>query len=181
MGLATGQKRKRNGVDAAATDAAAASKKSKKIKNPPPVVEPEEEEEEDDVEGDDDESAEEESDGADESEDEAEPADEGSGDEGSDIDDNVEDLPTDGGLLLPPTAESQTFDELKLSEKTMKAIGEMGFTKMTSIQRSVRLPAPRSSPRFPANPPPYRLFPRSSLARTCSVRPRPALARPSLS
>ncbi|KAF7533127.1 hypothetical protein G7054_g7376 [Neopestalotiopsis clavispora] len=40
-------------------------------------------------------------------------------------------------LTLPPGAESNanTFDELKLSERTMKAITEMGFTKMTEIQR----------------------------------------------
>ncbi|PNY28708.1 ATP-dependent RNA helicase HAS1 [Tolypocladium capitatum] len=134
MGLATGQKRKRNGVDAAAVDASATSKKSKNMEIPPPAVEPEEGQ--DDIESDDDGSSEEEVEGAGEFGDEAETAGEGSADEGSNMEDNAEDLPADGGLLLPPTTESQTFDELKLSEKTMKAIGEMGFTKMTSIQRS---------------------------------------------
>ena len=41
------------------------------------------------------------------------------------------------GTLLPPSVstDAQAFSELNLSEKTMKAIGEMGFTKMTEIQR----------------------------------------------
>lgn len=41
------------------------------------------------------------------------------------------------GSLLPPsvTTDAQAFSELNLSDKTMKAIGEMGFTKMTEIQR----------------------------------------------
>lgn len=41
------------------------------------------------------------------------------------------------GNLLPPTvaANAQDFSELNLSEKTMKAINDMGFTKMTEIQR----------------------------------------------
>jgi ATP-dependent RNA helicase DDX18/HAS1 len=39
--------------------------------------------------------------------------------------------------LLPPdvTTNAQAFSELALSEKTMMAIEEMGFTKMTEIQR----------------------------------------------
>jgi len=39
--------------------------------------------------------------------------------------------------LLPPdiSTTAQDFSELNLSERTMKAIGEMGFTKMTEIQR----------------------------------------------
>ncbi|KAL2127458.1 hypothetical protein VTI74DRAFT_10693 [Chaetomium olivicolor] len=42
----------------------------------------------------------------------------------------------DGSLLPPPVAtNAQAFSELNLSEKTMKAIEEMGFTKMTEIQR----------------------------------------------
>ncbi|KAF5020245.1 hypothetical protein F66182_7723 [Fusarium sp. NRRL 66182] len=47
------------------------------------------------------------------------------------------DLPDGGKLTLPPVAgaEAQSFDELNLSEKTMKAIKEMNFTKMTEIQR----------------------------------------------
>ncbi|TLS23173.1 uncharacterized protein PpBr36_06120 [Pyricularia pennisetigena] len=42
-----------------------------------------------------------------------------------------------GDLTLPTTAESeaQAFSELNLSENTMKAIEDMGFTKMTEIQR----------------------------------------------
>lgn len=45
-------------------------------------------------------------------------------------------LKNDGNLLPPSvTTNAQDFSELGLSEKTMKAIGEMGFTKMTEIQR----------------------------------------------
>ncbi len=41
------------------------------------------------------------------------------------------------GSLLPTSVstDAQAFSELNLSDKTMKAIGEMGFTKMTEIQR----------------------------------------------
>lgn len=41
--------------------------------------------------------------------------------------------------ILPPAAESQAFEHLNLSEKTMKAIKDMEFTQMTEIQRRVRL------------------------------------------
>ncbi|KAK8107284.1 putative ATP-dependent Helicase [Apiospora kogelbergensis] len=48
------------------------------------------------------------------------------------------DLP-DGGsnLTLPPVADldAESFAQLNLSEKTMKAIEEMGFTSMTAIQK----------------------------------------------
>lgn len=135
--LAATKKRKRNGVDAVA-DAAAATKKSKKVKAPPPkeVEESEEESEDEDeneeeVEEDDEDGSE----GADNSQDED--GSEASDDEqGSDLRaDRV--LPADATPLVPLASDSQTFDELKLSDKTMKAIGEMGFTKMTTIQRSV--------------------------------------------
>lgn len=46
------------------------------------------------------------------------------------------DLPTDGAPSLPGTEfMPQSFAELNLSEKTSKAIQEMGFTKMTEIQQ----------------------------------------------
>jgi ATP-dependent RNA helicase DDX18/HAS1 len=46
-------------------------------------------------------------------------------------------LPQGDGALLPPSISSnaQDFSELQLSDKTMQAISEMGFTKMTEIQR----------------------------------------------
>jgi ATP-dependent RNA helicase DDX18/HAS1 len=49
----------------------------------------------------------------------------------------LEDVPKSDGALLPPSVSTnaQAFSELNLSDKTMKAIGEMGFTKMTEIQR----------------------------------------------
>ena len=46
------------------------------------------------------------------------------------------DLPTDSTPSLPGTeSTAQNFSELNLSEKTNKAIQEMGFTSMTEIQR----------------------------------------------
>ncbi|GAB1312598.1 ATP-dependent RNA helicase [Madurella fahalii] len=49
----------------------------------------------------------------------------------------LDEAPKDDGSLLPPpiSTDAQAFSELNLSEKTMKAIAEMGFTKMTEIQR----------------------------------------------
>lgn len=46
-------------------------------------------------------------------------------------------VPTQNNLSLPPAAgtAAQGFADLNLSEKTMKAIDDMGFTKMTEIQR----------------------------------------------
>jgi len=134
--LAATKKRKRNGVDAVA-DAAAATKKSKKVKAPPPkeVEESEEESEDEDEVEEVEEDAEDGSEAADNSQDEdgSEASDE---EQGSDLRaDRV--LPADATPLVPLASDSQTFDELKLSDKTMKAIGEMGFTKMTTIQRSV--------------------------------------------
>lgn len=50
---------------------------------------------------------------------------------------NGDEVPAAIDSLLPPdvSTNAQAFSELKLSEKTMKAIEEMGFTKMTEIQR----------------------------------------------
>lgn len=50
---------------------------------------------------------------------------------------NQADLPSQAHLSLPQAAGSDvsTFNELPLSEKTLKAIEEMGFTKMTEIQK----------------------------------------------
>ncbi|OAQ65144.1 ATP-dependent RNA helicase DDX18 [Pochonia chlamydosporia 170] len=133
MGDGVAKKRKRNGVEAV-VDASAKPIKSKKAKNPPPEIEPEENDE-DQV--DDDMSDEEEEQSAEEGPEigsDAEDAEDGDGDDAAD--DTVGELPTDGAPILPPTAESELFDQLKLSEKTMKAITEMGFTKMTAIQRT---------------------------------------------
>lgn len=46
-----------------------------------------------------------------------------------------EELPSQTHLPQEAGAELQEFRELKLSEKTIQAIDEMGFTKMTEIQR----------------------------------------------
>ncbi|KAK4166701.1 P-loop containing nucleoside triphosphate hydrolase protein [Cladorrhinum sp. PSN259] len=59
----------------------------------------------------------------------AEPAQQNGGDE-------MELTNPDAPLIAPPVDTNATdFTELNLSEKTMKAIEEMGFTKMTEIQR----------------------------------------------
>ena len=50
--------------------------------------------------------------------------------------DEMELVNPDAPLVAPPVNTNATdFTELNLSEKTMKAIEEMGFTKMTEIQR----------------------------------------------
>lgn len=137
-GATLNNKRKRNQTDATADS----SKKSKKLKNPPPA-EPKEDEEEV--------SEEEESRYEDavsnlEQENDNEGGESDAG-EGSDLEDKPAAKDTDGDVIpassapiLSTLAESDKFEDLKLSEKTMRAIQEMGFTKMTSIQRSVRPP-----------------------------------------
>lgn len=59
------------------------------------------------------------------------------GAKGGDDDDNEDEEPAAIDSLLPPdiSTTAQDFAELSMSEKTMKAIQEMGFTKMTEIQR----------------------------------------------
>lgn len=131
MGDGIAKKRKRNGAEPV-VDAAALSKKTKKAKKPAPKIEPEEDE--DESQEDDDVNEEEDEESAGEGIDGAEDVD----NEDDDANDTVADLPTDGAPILPPTAESEMFEQLKLSDKTMKAIEEMGFTKMTPIQKTVR-------------------------------------------
>ena len=127
-------------------DTAVVAQKTKKAKKPAPVA-PREEIEDDDVsddenllENDDD------VDSDDNDEDEAEEADpETNGAAAAEEDeddveaDGEDELPTESGPLVPLTTDCESFEDLKLSEKTMLAIKEMGFSKMTSIQRSVGL------------------------------------------
>ncbi|GKU04788.1 atp-dependent rna helicase has1 [Fusarium langsethiae] len=105
-------------------------KKSKKVKR----AEPEPRDEPEDDSSDEEEEALKEA----EVEDESDEADEDAeaSKSGDEEEDNT-DLPDGGKLTLPPVAgaEAQSFEELNLSEKTMKAIKEMKFTKMTEIQR----------------------------------------------
>ncbi|KAF9878464.1 ATP-dependent RNA helicase HAS1 [Colletotrichum karsti] len=132
---ANGAKSSSGKRSAASAPAAAQPKKQKRTKEPEP-------------EADSDDSA------SDEEEDEEETAenfkdteapsdDEGAG---SDLDDDVKapaapsksssDLPNADSLALPTVgAEAHDFSQLNLSERTMKAIKDMGFTKMTEIQR----------------------------------------------
>lgn len=139
----TGNKKRKfkdaNGVKATngKRSAPVVPQKSKKVKRtePEPREEPKiepssDEEDEDEVEDN------EESDEADEEEDDSKSGD-GEEEEEEDSKEDNTDLPDGGQLTLPPvaSAEAQSFEELKLSDKTMKAIKEMGFTKMTEIQR----------------------------------------------
>jgi len=106
-------------------------KKSKKVKRAEP-------EPEDDASSEEEEALKELEDESDEADEDAEVS--KSGDEEEEDKDNAEDntdLPDGGKLTLPPVAgaEAQSFEELNLSDKTMKAIKEMKFTKMTEIQR----------------------------------------------
>jgi ATP-dependent RNA helicase DDX18/HAS1 len=131
------KKRKyKDGKGAKAQTTAAASSKAKKLKRDPT---PEESDAENDSDGS--------SPAIDNEEPEAEDAssDEEGGQAEQDGDDTEKQngaeeldgiLKGDGSLLPPSVSTSaQAFSELNLSEKTMKAIGEMGFTKMTEIQR----------------------------------------------
>ncbi|KAL8412558.1 hypothetical protein RB596_001679 [Gaeumannomyces avenae] len=116
------------------------SKKSKKskaaepvVEAPPPVEEPEASEGQDDeAEWSDDDSA-----AGDDSPADDAPADaDGDGDGDEELPDADDVQPS--GLSLPEASDAtaaQAFDELGLSENTMKAIKEMGFDKMTEIQR----------------------------------------------
>ncbi|KAK6189281.1 Fructose-2,6-bisphosphatase [Pestalotiopsis sp. IQ-011] len=136
---ANGSKPAKSGKPTKAAAPAVLEKKSKKVKRVEPeepveelnedeVEEDEEEEEEEDNASDDDDAAEESEDAEDENE-----IDEVAAKVTANGDNPLE----DGSLTLPPGVESNAsnFDELKLSERTMKAIKEMGFTSMTEIQR----------------------------------------------
>ena len=140
MDFASNKKRKfkdANGVKATngKRSAPAVPQKTKKLKRAEPEprveleVESSGEDEEEDEEVSDEEGGNEQEDGKD---DLAEDEEKGNGEDDADTD-----LPDGGKLTLPPaaTVEAQSFKELNLSEKSMKAIEEMGFTKMTEIQR----------------------------------------------
>jgi ATP-dependent RNA helicase DDX18/HAS1 len=59
---------------------------------------------------------------------------EANGDKNTDLDGDA--LPKNDNLLAPGAdLNAQAFTDLNLSERTMKAISEMGFTQMTEIQR----------------------------------------------
>ncbi|KAF5667595.1 atp-dependent rna helicase has1 [Fusarium heterosporum] len=141
MDFAGSKKRKFKGADGVKDSkvkksATTSDKKSKKAKRTEP--EPREEPEDDSSNEDEkvlNEDAEE-SDEADEDAVDAKSGDEEEEDNEDKAEDNT-DLPDGGKLTLPPVAgaEAQSFDELNLSDKTMKAIKEMNFTKMTEIQR----------------------------------------------
>lgn len=132
MGSTTiNKKRKLKDVD----EAVAATKKTKTKKSklpPPPEVEEDDDESvasaDDEVLDDDEAMGEEEQEGD---------AAEDSGDEIVDETQPIDGLPNASAPLLPPSTDSDLFEDMNLSEKTMKSITEMGFTKMTAIQKSV--------------------------------------------
>ena len=156
MDFRTSKKRKSkdvNGVKTAETarhtEAPVASKK-RKVAPPPkqPVEEPEvssdsEQDEEAVISSEDEEqavSAEEAGNAAEENDEDRIPArakaiqDQEDGEKNTDLDGDA--LPTNDALLAPGAdMNAQEFTDLKLSERTMKAIEEMGFKKMTEIQR----------------------------------------------
>lgn len=113
------------------------AKKSKVVEEPEPEVEDvEEEEEEEEVAAPSEEEEEEDSD-ASEKEGNDESEDESNDDEEETDNKNNAELPSQGHLTLPQAAGSEVslFTELPLSEKTLQAVEEMGFTKMTEIQK----------------------------------------------
>ncbi|KAH6656483.1 ATP-dependent RNA helicase HAS1 [Truncatella angustata] len=118
---------------------APAKKPAKKIKRVEPE-EPEEQSSEEDLDDDDAEEASDDEVDEEELEDDAFGAgnavDEPESDEAVEKTGAGDDLLDNGSLTLPPGAESSatSFDELNLSERTMKAIKDMGFKKMTEIQ-----------------------------------------------
>jgi ATP-dependent RNA helicase DDX18/HAS1 len=141
MGSASLNKKRKLRDAESVPEAVAATKKSKKAKSPAPPADPPTEDEE----GGSDESIVGRGTGSEESEDEEHDGDGESEGGASDLEDQKEEdgdgLPAqDNGPLLPPTTNSDRFEDLNLSEKTMKAIKEMGFEKMTNIQRSVSWP-----------------------------------------
>lgn len=77
--------------------------------------------------------------GSEESDNESEPAEltQNGADAGAVEDRGNDETPAHIETLLPAdiSPNAQDFSELKLSDRTMQAIGEMGFTKMTEIQR----------------------------------------------
>lgn len=139
MGSASLNKKRKLRDAESVPEAVAATKKSKKTKSRAPPVDPPSEDEEEGS----DESIVGRGTGSEESEDEEHSGDGESGGGASDLEDQKEEengdgLPAqDNGPLLPPTTDSDRFEDLNLSEKTMTAIKEMGFEKMTNIQRSV--------------------------------------------
>lgn len=138
MGAAINKKRKLKD-EAAVEKVSKKSKKDKKEKRPAKVVEPpsEDDEDEDAEVSEEDKDVEAEAEEQDVEEEEEEDAD-------VDVEDkDTEALVADSTHLLPPATDSDQFEDMKLSEKTMRAIKEMGFTKMTHIQKSVSFICPR--------------------------------------
>lgn len=128
------KKRKLKEAEAVSNGIDSVKKSKKQPKTVPKPAEDNEDLEDEDVDEEDEED-EEEDDGAEEQDEDAAEDDQEEEEEDSA---NGTDLPAGLVPTLPPTSgDAASFDELKLSDKTMKSIGEMGFTKMTSIQRAV--------------------------------------------
>ncbi|OHF02471.1 ATP-dependent RNA helicase HAS1 [Colletotrichum orchidophilum] len=145
-GVKVSSKKRAAEAPAAAAPPAQKSKKVKRSKQPEPEPESDEDDEQEVEAGSDAEDVENEEETAANFKNDNAQDDEEEGD-GSDLDEDVKaptkksdedgDIPNAQQLSLPPVAgdEAHDFSELNLSDKTMKAIGDMGFTKMTEIQR----------------------------------------------
>lgn len=133
------KKRKRREAEAAAPAASAEkiSKKSKKAAKPVPAQEESSDDEEDDFEGFDEEEEDEDASEQPNGDGAAESGENDEDEEDEEAEANGVDLPSDNAPILPLSSDAQSFDQLKLSEKTMNAIEEMGFKNMTSIQKTV--------------------------------------------
>lgn len=175
MGNDITNKRKRKST-ADVSSALAALKKSKSKSQDPPPKKARKEESSDDEEGEDEEDVEE--DAEEDVEVEVEQTNGHDDEDDQDEEANGEDLPTDSIPVLPLGTNAESFEELKLSDKTMEAIKEMGFTKMTAIQKTVRIRwLPALSSATNADLTFLRLFLLCSLARTSSAPPRPVQER----
>ncbi|KAL2207884.1 DEAD-domain-containing protein [Sarocladium strictum] len=119
------KKRKRRAAEAAVEEKAVGKKKSKKVVNPAVAEAEEDEEVQEKV-----------AKIVDANEDERPAASDDEDEEaGAELPSAVG-LPAASASLVAPPADSESFDELRLSERSMKAINKMGFTKMTAIQRA---------------------------------------------
>jgi ATP-dependent RNA helicase DDX18/HAS1 len=122
------KKRKRRAAEAAVEEKAVGKKKSKKVVNPAVAEAEEDEEVQEKV-----------AKIVDANEDERPAASDDEDEEaGAELPSAVG-LPAASASLVAPPADSESFEELRLSERSMKAINKMGFTKMTAIQRAVSL------------------------------------------
>lgn len=132
------KKRKFKEAKSAKPEAAAeASSKAKKLKKDPTPSEGEADSDGDNASETSDQEAKSENDSSDNNGPEEDEPSQDDADSNQDGPTDLDEVPKGNNTLLPPpvSTNAQAFAELNLSEKTMKAIAEMGFTNMTEIQR----------------------------------------------